>query len=477
MLARNHKAAFAALLLVASLACGEDADTAAPDAALPAPEALTADALSPISVKLTWKRGDLNGVAGFRVKRRTNFTSEWETVAENLAPTGPGANATFLDTAAEPDTYYGYRVFAVTAAGTESLPSTTAGLKTPPPPTLVIGITTDMPNPASADPDGYQLVVRGPKDTLTAPIDVNGRKEYRDIRPGVYSVVLRGISKNCNPRNGDDSVKTATVVDQGTSTVSAVAFDVTCRDPSRGSLVVSYQQLGDTSDPTGVRLSVTGLVIQDGTPNNERVYAKQETFTTKLETRRYDNLRQGEYEAVLEDIDPACKLNRDPTLKFIVKALSVDSVRYTLTCTKPVVDDPTKPLVLDYVWSKSPAQRNDAVSLLARYDTRALPGQQVRGVQINVRYDFNTIRYDSTTFGDFSIVQSQLATPGIIVFSAAQASGGRSGLISLGRLWFTVIGGAGATTTTTELTEIVAPDFTNLRSKTKVREAQLTIAP
>src|SRR5262245_13456405 len=194
MRASARKVVCTALLLVGSLACGSDPDTAAPDAALPAPEALTAEALSPISVKLTWKRGDLNGVSGFRVKRRTNFTGQWETVAENLVPTGPGANASFLDVAAEPDTYYGYRVFAVTAAGTESPPSTTAGLKTPPPPTLVIGVTSDMPNPASADPDGYQLVVRGPQDTITAPIDVNGRAEYRDIRPGPYSVVLRGIS-------------------------------------------------------------------------------------------------------------------------------------------------------------------------------------------------------------------------------------------------------------------------------------------
>src|SRR5262249_51531799 len=147
------------------------------------------------------------------------------------------------DTALTAETFYGYRVRAVSSIGLLSTPSNIAGARTPPLPGIVVTTSATAQSLAFASRDGYMVVVAQGTDTARQRLTPVGSHRFSPLKTGPYAVALRGIPRNCGLLNGD-STRTATVSDTGVTTLSNVSFDVTCRDPSLGQVVVLVSASG-----------------------------------------------------------------------------------------------------------------------------------------------------------------------------------------------------------------------------------------
>ncbi|MDP1858925.1 MAG: PKD domain-containing protein [Gemmatimonadaceae bacterium] len=457
-----------------SFSCGGDAN-APTTGVLASPDGLVADAVGTQSVRISWARVAGPTVTGYALQRRENLEGAFKTIAPNVP--NAGTRITYFDNSVVPDRYYGYRVMALGALGAQSPPSTVGGTKTPDRPSLVVSVVTHAPNDASADPDGYSVQLLGPRDTLSASLAVNGERRFNDLRAGQYVVLLRGLAVNCGFSVGD-SVKTTTIVDQGVQTQSKLFYDVSCRDPQKGSIVVRYEQSGDTTDANGVRLTVTGLLTEPDPVDTARVFFRTQTITSRIESLRYDNLRRGTYEITLDDISPVCTVAGARKRSVQVKSLSIDTIRYVAECARPISEDTTgKPYILEHRWSAATAPTGSKVSLTMSLNLSANAAAQVSGVQAGVVYSSVVLRYDSARVSEFDILTSNGRTPGLVNFAAANTDGtGRSGTITIGRVWFTVIGATGTSTRTgTTLVTVSAPDLSELKSQTRIREATLTV--
>jgi len=478
MLDRRALAGCAALIAAALFvyACGGDPVTPAGNVA--APIDVRVEAVSTTSVRVSWTSSGSQGITGYDVQRRADLAGPFATVAENIAEkTG---RIVWFDNSVEPDRFYGYRVLARAGLGTQSQPSVVGGTKTPPMHGLIITTNTDVPNEGSSDPDGYSASVRGPKDTVTVPLATNGERRISPLKPGTYVTVLRGLAKNCGFKSGD-STKSVVIPDSGVATQGHISYELSCRDPKRGSIVVRYDQQGDTTDANGVRLAIVGLLFELDPVDTSRVYFQQRTISSRAENLRYDNLRKGSYEVTLDDISPLCKLAGTRRRTVEVAALTLDTVAYNLDCLKPPVPEDTlnRPLLVEQVYSPAQAPAGTRISLVTRIDLRSRPQARVVGLQTSLGYNRNVLRFDSARVGDFDLLTNNAATPGIINSAAINTDGrGLGGLVSMGRYWFTVVGTNGATArTNTAITEIVGPNVQDLKPQTRTRDATFTVGP
>ncbi|MBC7895853.1 MAG: PKD domain-containing protein [Cytophagaceae bacterium] len=477
MIVRQRGRAFLlGVALVAGVSCGKEQTGVGGD--LEAPRALEVQAVGTSSVRLSWDRVTATNVTGYEVQRRVDLKGEFTTLAGNI-PQAPG-RISFFDNDVVPDTYYGYRVMALTSFGAHSAPSTVGGAKTPPPPTLIVAVATVAPNDGSVDTDGYVARILGPRDTLTAAMATNGERRFSSIRAGTYTIVLRGLASNCDFSTGD-SLKTAQVVDVGTLTEVLVRYNVSCRDPKKGSLVIRYEQEGDTTDPNGVRLSITGLLTEADPVDTSRVYARTETIASRIANFRYDNLRGGPYEIALDDIAPVCSIQGSRRRAVTVRALSLDTVRFNGVCTRPVVVDTAgKPLVLEHAWSSGAAPNGSKVSLTTTIDTRARPTQRFSGISYDIGYSQAALRFDSARKVEIgTLAVNGVLNPGLVVVAGLETDpGGFGDRLVIGRVWFTVIGQTGAatrTSTTLKSLRTVGTGSTEEVSKLRAQEATFTV--
>ncbi len=463
-----------ALAMVAG--CGSDSTgTVRPTSSLAEPTDLQVEAVGSSSIRLSWAKPTSEEVIGFLLERRANLQGAYATLVENVP--NQGQQIVYFDNSAHPDTYYGYRVYAVTALGTRSAASVVGGAKTPPPATLVVRTTTTAPTSAAADPDGYTVTILGPRDTLSSPMPNSGEKRFAGVRAGQYLVVLRGLATNCDFASGD-STRQATVVEEGTKTEVFVQYGISCRDPQKGSIVIRYEQLGDTTDPTGVRVNVSGLLTAPDPVDTARVYFSSRTIGSRNEAVRYDNLRRGDYEVTLDDLDPVCVLDGARRRSLKVLALSIDTVAYVTTCARPIVTDTTgKPLVLENQWSISSSPTGSKVSLTLTYDATRKANAAIAGVQANLRYSAAVLHYDSARTVDFDIFPVNGRTAGLVSYAATNTDGtAREGRVTVGRLWFTVVGATGASTrTSTTVASVPTTTQADLKDQTRVQEATLTV--
>ena len=478
MVARRAVAGLGALAGAALLAYACSSDPVTPAASIAAPLDVEVEAVSTTSVRVSWMSSGSQGVTGYDVQRRADLAGPFATVAENIGEkTG---RIVWFDNSVEPDRFYGYRVIARAGLGAHSTPSVVGGTKTPPMHGLIITTNTDVPNEGSSDPDGYSATVRGPKDTVTVTLATNGERRISPLKPGTYVAVLRGLAKNCGFKSGD-STKSVVIPDSGVATQGRINYELSCRDPKRGSIVVRYDQQGDTTDANGVRLAIVGLLFELDPVDTSRVYFQQQTITSRAENLRYDNLRKGSYEVTLDDISPLCRLAGTRKRTVEVAALTLDTVAYNLDCLKPPVPEDTlnRPLLVEQVYSPAQAPAGTRVSLLTRIDLRSRPQSRVVGLQTSLGYNKNVLRFDSARVGDFDLLTNNAQTPGIINSAAINTDGrGLGGLVSMGRFWFTVVGTNAATSrTSTTITEIVGPNVQDLKPQTRTRDATFTVGP
>jgi len=461
-------------------AAGACKDTSGPVSSVPAPSELSADALSLSTVRVSWRPASGDDISGYELQRRADLTGEFETL-EAALPADAASRLSYFDTKVEPNRYYGYRVRAISRLGGRSAMSNIAGAKTASMPGLRIQTTTAFATAESLDPDGYTAVIRGPKDTSSVAVGVNTDRLVSPVTKGSYSIVLRGLASNCAFTSSADSIKSVTVSDDGTRTVTSVAFAVSCRDPRKASIVVALTTNGDSLDADGIIVTTSGLIKDAGVPANERVYFEFRTLSNANGVVRFDNLRPAEYEISMADIDPPCVLAGERKQTIQLKALAIDTVRFALTCRKPVVpvDTVGKPLILRHVWSAQSARPGDKVSLLTSLDLRAQAAQQASGVSANIQFDNAVVRYDSArSVRSFDLTTVNRPQPNILALAATNTDGtGLTGDIQIVRTWYTVVGAVGSSVrTSTTLSEVFAPPLVAIVSKVRVEEGTLNIA-
>ncbi len=466
------------MAVLLGLTLGQSCKSSSEPGDLSPPTELQATALGVNAIAVTWKPAA--GVTSYTLERRTDFVGPFEVIKDAIRGDG-AALVSYLDTSVEPEHYYGYRVRAVAALGVRSDVSTVAGARTAPVPGVRIRTSTSFASPASADADGFLVSVRGPRDTSSFAVAINGERLIAPLPKGTYTVVLRGLAINCSPRTLGDTVKVVQVSDEGLNTIGNAEFNVSCRDPKKASIVTTVRATGDTVDADGVVITVSGIIREAGTPANERVYFQSRTLQGATPAARFDDLRLGDYEITISDVEAPCVLDGERLRTLQPKALAVDTVAFALTCLKPVapVDTAGRPLVLRQVWSAASARPGDKVSLLTSLDLRARPALLAAGVTGTIRFDNTVVRFDSArTTRAFQVTANNLAQPGILAFAAAQTDDpALPGNIDILRSWYTVIGAVGATVTTnTTITDVISSTQTKLTSQTRAAEGTLTVS-
>jgi PKD domain len=447
-------------------------------ASLDAPTEVQAIALGLNAVRVTWK--PVEGVSAYLLERRTDLTGPFETIAESVRGDG-SSTISYFDTTVEPERFYGYRVRAIGALNARSGVSTVAGARTASVPGIQIRLATTFATPASADADGFLVSVRGPRDTTSYAVAINGVRMITPLPKGSYTIVLRGLAVNCNPTTLGDTIATVQVSDEGINTVGTASFSISCRDPKKASIVTTVRTAGDTVDADGVLMTVSGIIREAGTPANERVYFQSRTLQGVNPAARFDDLRPGDYEVSINDVESPCVLEGERKRTLQPKALAVDTIPFVITCRKPVVpvDTAGRPLVLRHTWSAATARPGDKVSLLTALDMRARPSLLTSGVSASIRFDNNVVRFDSSrTTRAFDVTAINLAQPGILVFAAAQTGGEPlSGNIEILRSWYTVVGVVGTSvSTSTTISDVIASSQQKLTGQTRSAEGILTVS-
>ena len=443
------------------------------------PSELTAEAVGISTIRVSWRPSADAAVTGYELQRRADLTGEFETIEASLPAAGAG-RVVYFDTKVEPDRYYGYRVRALTQLGGRSSASNVSGSKTSSLPGLNIRTSTTVAVPEAADADGFLVVIRGRNDTTTVAMGINASRLVSPLAAGQYSVVLRGLAPNCATTVAADTMKTVTLSGDGVATVQEAMFLVSCRDPQKASIVATMRITGDTLDADGVTITASGIIRAPDTPPSERSYFQTLILKGATGSVRFDNLRPGDYEVTMGDVESPCVADGERKFTLQPKALAVDTLRFTLTCRKPIVpvDTVGRPFVLRHQWASATARPGDRIALLTSIDLSAQPTQQIGGVSADINFDPTVVRYDSSrTTRAFDITVVNQLTAGAISFAAATPGGqGLTGNIDVVRTWYTVVGAAGAAvTTSTRLGDVLTPQVTFLNSKTRVAEGTLNI--
>ena len=467
MTSRVRAGYFAALVVATSCT-----DSSAPGASVVAPPAISARALGMRLVRVEWSPPP--GVEAYRLERRTNLTGSFVTIAPVIPPGAGSAIVSYLDVDVLPETFYGYRVFAVDALGHESSPSLVAGAITPPRPGIEVSTIATIPVPDAVDPDGYWVTLEGP-DSIAAPLGVSDRRRFTPLAPGPYTITLSGVRSSCEVNGGP--ARALSVTDTGVQTISLTAFEVVCRDPARGRIGVRVVVDGDSTDENGFLLATSGILADTTLPDSQRIFHREDAIPPTGRTILFDRLLPGAYEITLEDVAPHCTVGGATQHALSVAPLSDDSVRFDLAC-QGGGGGAGRPYAWRNTWSPGSAPPGAKVALDVGLDVSATSGQQVGAVQAELRYDAALLRFDSAKAGglDAPFTMNLLAA-GHVAWLGIRQSNPPTGNVPLARFHFTVLGTAGsAVGTRTTITEVLAGDLeTMIDTLVRVIEDALAI--
>jgi PKD repeat protein len=388
-------------------------------------------------VTLQWSA--VAGATGYHIERRTGNTGEFATLADVIPP----ATTTYPDTSVQPETIYGYRVRGLSPHGDPGGASVVVGILTPPVPG--ISVSLEIGTPGIVDSDGYQLMITGgvPDTTIRTPVLVTDSRRFSPLGAGSYHLELSGLSDNCSVDGGP--TRTLEVTDQGTQTLTTVPISVSCRNPSVGRLQVQFGTTGDSLDSDGYILTLSGVASDTTLADSLRAYFRRVAVGVQG-TVAYEGLRPGDYTLKLTGVAGNCTLNGSATLNFPVARLDDLSKSFSLNCQAGV--DLSKPVVWQSRWTPVSAGAGQRTTLDVGLDMTAAPTQAVAGAQSTVRYDPAVVRLDSVRVQGPWQASFNTLTPGQVIWVAFVTGSGVTGSTTFARFYFTVIGTAGATTTT-----------------------------
>jgi PKD repeat protein len=460
-----------ALAFGTAVSCGE---SLGPLASVSSPVELLVQPVGMHAIRISWQAVNSADVSGYRVERRTNLQGAFEPLPDQIVHNGSGL-VVFIDTDVEPETYYGYRVVALTRFGERSGPSVVGGARTPPPPGIRVVTSTSAPNAASLDPDGYQVTLSGP-DTASATIGLNASKRFAPLAPGAYTVALTGVHAQCAITG--PAAQQIAVTDTGLQTLKVVNFAVACRDPSRGDVVAVVDVQGD-SLPTRYDLTFVGLASDATLPDSARIVNRRQSIQNAFGgSTAFTDLRPGSYEVALDSLPGQCVSSGPLTVSVDVAAGATDTVAFALSCDREGSTG-TGPYEWINSWQSATAATGARVRLRIALDFRSSPSIRIASAQGEIRFDPAVLRFES-----YHVVPGGLDGPlwnpvqsGVVAgLSLDNAGLGKSGLVPVVELEFTVLGGSGTRAITrTTVTEVVSGDFGDYRDSVRVIEGTLQV--
>lgn len=444
---------------------GACTESASPLPAVLPPDSVTAEPLSMQSARLRWRRPPDGDVSSFVVYRRENFTGTFVVVA-SAVPASGGASE-YVDSQLEPDRQYGYRIVSIGRLGGRSAPSVVAGVRTPARPGIAV---TLQHNDVNTDPDGVSLVVRGPADTLSTPLPLGGRHRFGPLAPGTYSVILAGLASNC--ALSGDSIRLATVTDQGANTTTEVVFQITCRDARQGRLVAVINATGDRPD-TSIVIRLTGKTTTRDHPDT--LVSRRQTSTSQSGRHQYPfDLLAGDYDVEIEGVDPICRYAADSTRHIMLRPLATDTARIDLTCDADVPPvEGTGPFLWANDWSAGSAAQGERVALTISLDLRAQATRGVSSAEATLRFNRDLLRFDSAAVRALRTINVNGSQQGVVTWNALTNAAPPKGVVQLIALHFTVVGASGSTITKSEIGDVLAEDAeTLLRPEIRWQESK-----
>lgn len=462
----------AILLLATSLlaACGGDEPEVAAEG-MPKP---AVSATGPTTLRVAWPtpEGDIR-VRGFQLERRRDFTGAFTPVGGLVSASGD--SAVVIDDGLEPDVFYGYRFRTVGIDGSMSGPSLVGGGKTSPAPGVFVVVSTTGP----PDADGYTIALDGPEKRVTQTA-ANSSARFAALPLGDYAVTLRGIAAGC--RLAGDSTRAARSAILGPTTVDSVRFDVTCRDASKGGIVL---RAGTTRPGVQgqVRYRIEAILGQDVFVRDVNGSVGQGVVV--------DGLAPGRYDVALRDVPEGCSAEEPARRSIDVVPLGLDTLAFSLdcdaggggepSCTGPAARDPAKPYALRSEWSAPSAAPGAEVELLLTADL-GTAGTLFGGLQYRLEWDASRLEFLSGAAASGELLLSVgPPSPGsrrISVITVSQVSG----VTPVVRARFRVLATAapGCVSSRTGVGpevpgEFVSSTFENLLPGTQVIEAELQV--
>ncbi len=424
-------------MLALTLAC-EAAKDILGDGVQP-PATVTATPLSLSSIRVDWSKEDLADLQRYRIERRTNFEGGFQQIAEV-----DGALTTYFDTGLDPATFYGYRVFGLDRLSKASPPSTVAGAQTAPLPGIRLQSSLQNTAPGLADPNGYQVSVAGPKDTVVALGSIDDQL-LSPLPAGTYTLILRDLIPTC--RLTGDTLLTVLVADTGLATQVPASFSATCSDPTLGTIVTVVNVQGDSTDADGYRVDFAGIITGDTLPavGGTTVLGSGGAVT-------FSALRPGDFQVTLSDVDLPCTLAGVSSADIQVAPLSVDTVRFQVTCPTRGGGNPSAPFIVRNVWTPQAAGTGQTVTLDISLDLSAVAGQDVGSVQATLAYNAAVLTYQSAAAPAPALMNNltvNASVPGSISWlNFTTGSTAPTGVVPVARFTFQVVG-ANATTSST----------------------------
>lgn len=477
------RAVLSALLVASGCADGLD-----PLSTVPPPAEFVVEAVRLGVVRLTWARVDPD-VVSYAIERRANLTGAFVPLADQVPQTGL-AQGVYIDTDIEPDTYYGYRVYAITRFGDRSPPSVVGGTKSPPLPGIEVRTASLFPTPESVDPDGYEVTIEGP-DTVRQAIGVSATRRFAPLAVGQYRVTLGGIVDRC--ATDGQAARTVTVSDTTPKTVVPLAFQVICRDPSRGEITVIVTTSGTSVDAEHP-IELFGEASDASLPDSVRIVARTQTIGAASGSTRFINLRPGTYDLTLEDLAANCQLEGTPTRTVGLDALENEEVRFRVSCSSENDGGPQDPgYQYRGTWT---SLGGDEYALDVRIDMRAfnrpdiidvttsgVTGDPLTGAQVTIAYDASRLAYDRFEAASAPSITTQSVNGsalGSVAVISAVSGVGPTGNVGFARLIFRRVTGSTAGTVTTATTLHAASSRSgattvNITADVRINEGTLTI--
>lgn len=431
----------AAALALLLLAC---ADGFAPISVAKAPVDVRAAAVRVDAVRLTWSPVTEGVITSYIVQRRVNLEGPFVDAAQ--VQQSPLSQVVWLDTDVAPETFYGYRIIAVTSTGDRSGPSSIGGVLTPPLPGIEITMTSLVTVADALDPDGYDVIIAGP-DTVRATLGADAKRRFSPLRAGTYRVTISGLVSRCSVGQASQLV---VVSDTVALTIRPVAFQVTCQDPNRGEVVVALSFTGADLDPS-ITIDALGEAADATLPTADRTYSGRRVLSPSFRSGRFSNLRPGTYDITLSDLADNCTLQGATTRTVNVVRLGEAAVTFAIACrgsTPPV--DSTRPFILRNRFTPAAAPTSNSIVLVSELDLSARTSFSVVGVQAEYYYDPAVLRFDSANVARLPQLTVNGNAPGVVSVLAASTTP-RTGLVKLLELAFTVIGTTGQTSASTTL--------------------------
>ncbi|HYW51505.1 MAG TPA: PKD domain-containing protein, partial [Gemmatimonadaceae bacterium] len=457
-----------ALAALAITILGSCADGFSPLSTATAPQELTATAVRRDAVRLSWVPGAEASVVSFAIERRVDFTGPFIEVAQ--VPRSTLAVETWLDTDVEPETYYGYRVIAVTGVGDRSAASVISGARTPSMPGIDVVTRSSVTAAGAIDPDGYEVIIAGP-DTIRATVGVETRRRFSPLRAGRYSVTLAGLVSRCAVTGG--ATQTIDVTDTSAVTITPVSYAVVCKDPTRGEIAVTVDVTGDDLDDA-FALDILGQAADSTLPTTERVYSARRAVQRVTPLTVLSNIRPGTYDIRIDSIASNCTLQGAATRTASVTPLTTASITFAITCRGSTPPPSTLPFAWRNRWSPKTAAPGATVDLDVSLDLTAKSTQAVQGVQAELLYDPAVLRYEDFTPAQLARLTVNGGNPGAISYVATASGAARTGVVGIAKFKFTVIGAAGARASTRTL-NVKAGSPAAFQDSVRVVEDTLTV--